>query len=107
MMTKACVSRGRRQHLKKKYDFYYNPMWSLFGDRTPGPAGTVYDRSNQGPYGWSMFDQILLHHSVVGWLDRVEILTRAGDLSLDDSMGRPNAKEASDHFPLFVTLKGD
>lgn len=56
MMTKLCVESGSRQHLGEKYDFYYNPMRSLFGDNTNGPAGTVYDTSNQGPYGWSMFD---------------------------------------------------
>jgi len=59
MMTRSCVAKGIRRHINQDYDFYYNPMWSLFGDNTKGPAGTVYDTSNQGPYGWSMLDQVI------------------------------------------------
>jgi hypothetical protein len=54
MMTKADVELGSRKYRGTNYDFYYNPMWSLFGDNTNGPAGTIYDTSGQGPYGWSM-----------------------------------------------------
>jgi exonuclease III len=61
MMTKECVKPGYRTYLEERYDFYYNPMWSLFGDNTDGPAGTIYDTSNQGPYGWSMLDQVIIH----------------------------------------------
>jgi exonuclease III len=42
MMTKACAEKKTRQYCKKDYDLYYNPMWSLFGDNTKGPAGTIY-----------------------------------------------------------------
>lgn len=37
MMTRACVLSGRRKHIGEDYDFYYNPMWSLFGDNTDVP----------------------------------------------------------------------
>ena len=107
MMTRACVSRGVRIHVEKEYDFYYNPMWSLFGDNTEGPAGTIYDTSNQGPYGWNMFDQVLIHHSLVNRFESVAILTEAGDVSLMDANGRPDSKNASDHFPIMVTLRGE
>ncbi|OHB59995.1 MAG: hypothetical protein A2167_06825 [Planctomycetes bacterium RBG_13_46_10] len=106
MMTRSCVAKGTRRHLGKDYDFYYNPMWSLFGDNTRGPAGTVYDTSNQGPYGWSMLDQVLFHHSIVPLFHDVEILTSAGGYSLMDENGHPDAKNFSDHFPILVTLCG-
>jgi exonuclease III len=102
MMTKSCVEKGFRHHLDKDYDFYYNPMWSLFGDNTDGPAGTVYDTSNQGPYGWSMLDQVLINHSIVGLFQDVKILTEAGTTSLMNKKGRPDANKASDHFPILV-----
>lgn len=107
MMTRECVKIGVRQHLNQKYEFYYNPMWSLFGDLTDGPAGTVYDTSNQGSYGWNMFDQVIIHHSIVKLFFDVKILTSTSDHLLMDSNGRPDAKNASDHFPILLTLKED
>ncbi len=106
MMTKTCVAPGVRTHLKEEYDLYYNPMWSLFGDGSTGPAGTVYDTSNQGPYGWSMFDQVVISHSLVHCFHSVEILTQAGEYSLADKKGRPSRRRASDHFPILVEMSG-
>lgn len=105
MMTRSCVAKGFRTHLKTKYELYYNPMWSLFGDNTDGPAGTVYDTSNQGPYGWSILDQVLVNHSAVHLFHDVAILDRAETQSLMDNNGRPDSKKASDHFPIFVSLR--
>ncbi len=107
MMTRDCIRGGQRTFGEKEYDFYYNPMWSLLGDGSEGPAGTVYDTSGQGPYGWSLFDQVLLSHSVVDRFKRVQILTHAGELNLIDSRGRPNSDIASDHLPILVELEGD
>ncbi len=107
MMTKSCVERGCRKHIGREYDFYYNPMWSLFGDNTDGPAGTVYDTSNQGSYGWSMLDQVIVNHPIVELFQNVEILTEAGTESLMNSKGHPDAKNASDYFPILVNSRGE
>jgi len=107
MMTKTCVESGFRTHLGKSYDFYYNPMWSLFGDNSDGPAGTIYDTSSQGPYGWSMLDQVIIHHSIVSLFDSVKILTEAGEISLMSRKRRPDANNASDHFPILVNFGED
>lgn len=107
MMTKVCVQSGYRIRHNKQYDFYYNPMWSFFGDNTDGPAGTIYNTSNQGLYGWSMLDQVIIHHSIVGLFHKVKILTEAGTESLMNKKGHPNTKIASDHFPILVSFKED
>lgn len=107
MMTRTCVKNGQRTFLGKQYDFYYNPMWGLLGDRSAGPAGTVYDTSNQGPYGWSMLDQVLVSHPLVSHFGDVQIITSAGSVSLIDSNGRPDKAAASDHLPILTVLKGD
>jgi exonuclease III len=107
MMTKSCMERGYRRYIGENYDFYYNPMWSLFGDNTDGPAGTVHDISSQGPYGWSMLDQVLINYSIVEIFRDVKILTEAGEVSLMDKKGRPDAKRASDHFPILVDFSGE
>jgi endonuclease/exonuclease/phosphatase (EEP) superfamily protein YafD len=106
MMTRTCVAAGHRTFQGKKYDLYYNPMWSLFGDGSEGPAGTVYDTSNQGPYGWSMLDQVVINHSLVSEFQGVRILTHAGSNCLTDAKGRPDSSTASDHLPIVVTMKG-
>ena len=106
MMTRTCVAAGQRTYLGKEYDFYYNPMWSLLGDGSEGPAGTVYDRSNQGPYGWSMLDQVVLNYSIVNEFQGVQIMTHAGSHCLTDVKGRPDSNKASDHLPIVVKLKG-
>ncbi|TWU59730.1 Endonuclease/Exonuclease/phosphatase family protein [Rubripirellula tenax] len=106
MMTKECVKAGDRTFLGKQYEFYYNPMWSLQGDGSDGPAGTVYDTSSQGPYGWNMLDQVIVNHSIVDDFRGIEILTQAGPNRLTDARGRPDATSASDHLPIVVTLKG-
>jgi exonuclease III len=107
MMTRDCVAQKSRKRNNKEYELYYNPMWSLFGDNTAGPAGTVYDISNQGPYGWSMFDQVLIHHSIVEFFHDVKIMDQAGEFSLKNARGRPDSNNASDHFPILVSLRGD
>jgi exonuclease III len=107
MMTRACVAPGYRQHIGKKYDFYYNPMWGHFGDKGDGPAGTVYDTSNQGPYGWSMVDQVVIHHSLVPVFENVRILTEAETISLMDAKGHPDTRRASDHFPILADFRSE
>lgn len=105
MMTIQCIAAGTRRHLDREYDLYYNPMWSLFGDRTPGPAGTTYDTSNQGPYGWNMLDQVILSHTLVHAFENVEILTEAGSYPLLNKLGRPDSRQSSDHLPILLTLR--
>lgn len=104
VMTRSCAERGQRTKNGQAFPLYYNPMWSLFGDNTDGPAGTIYDTSDQGPYGWSMFDQILLRHSTINYFKEVHILRNAGLASLQTNLGRPDQTNASNHFPILVTL---
>ena len=105
LMTTQCVAAGTRRHLGEDYDLFYNPMWSLFGDHTPGPAGTTYDTSNQGPYGWNMLDQAILSYTLVDLFEKVEILSETGAHSLVDKHGRPDSAHASDHLPILLTLR--
>lgn len=103
----AITAAGTRRHLDQDYDLYYNPMWSYLGDLSPGPPGTIYDRSGRGPYGWSMLDQVILSHSVVDLFGGVQILTTAGTSSLLDANGRPDSQNASDHLPVMLKLRGE
>ena len=105
MMTKKCVAKRVRKHIGQTYDLYYNPMWSLFGDNNKGPAGSVYDTSNQGPYGWSMLDQVIIHYSLISIFQDVKILSEVDGQSFSDQYGRPDRKNASDHFPILTEFR--
>ena len=68
MMASSCTEKGKRTLQNIKYNYFYNPMWNLLGDRTPGPAGTFYHTSStKGHYGWNMLDQVLVRPSALPW----------------------------------------
>lgn len=84
--------------------FFYNPMWSHYGDRSLGPAGTYYS-SGGGHLAtyWYMLDQVLLRPEL---LDRasgfsLEIVETAGSLALyREGAGLINSS-VSDHLPVY------
>jgi hypothetical protein len=87
--------------------FLYNPMWGLFGDNTPGPAGSYFYRvATSSCRFWHMFDQVLLRPQLLTAFDSssLQILTKVGEKNLAQKMGRPNKEEASDHFPIIFSL---
>ena len=100
------AKRGPRQVQGENCPYFYNPMWSHLGDRSPGPAGTYFWQCSQpSGYGWNMLDQILFRPSLMKSFDdfKVDILTMAGKNSLLTKNGRPK-KAISDHLPLRIHL---
>lgn len=106
MMTRSCASRGPRVRGEASRDLYYNPMWQLFGREPPNASGTIYDTSNVGPYGWSMFDQALINSELLEQFVGVEILTRCESLQISTQLGRPRTASLSDHFPIVLRIRG-
>lgn len=105
-MSKGVALRESRRVQDRDYDFFYNPMWSHFGDSRGRPCGThYYEKAEHVNYFWNIFDQVLLRpHLLAGFSDDLQILTKAGDTSLLDRNGRPNRDVASDHLPLIFGL---
>jgi hypothetical protein len=107
-MTRAQALKGQRMVSGQQYPFFYNPMWGCFGERDGTPAGTYfYESSGHVSYYWNMFDQVLLRPSLVDRLppEGVEIVTRAGDVSLLAANGRPDKSVGSDHLPVLFGLE--
>lgn len=101
----AMMTRGSAQGRTVRGRFhrsFYNPMWSKFGDLTPGPSGTYYWRGDHVSFDWNMFDQVLLRPSLAETLvsEKVKIVDFIAGVSLRDAIGVPNGKHYSDHFPL-------
>ena len=97
------ASKGTRKIAGKKEDLYYNPMWNFFGDYEY-PYGTYY--YSDSPH-WFIFDQVLISAPLIEKFckDKLEIVTRIGDLSLKNKKGTPNKREYSDHFPIIFEIE--
>lgn len=107
VMTKDQAIDESRTVQFSEYPMFYNPMWGLFGDQTPGPPGTFYYRNSaQLSYDWNMFDQVLLRPAVMELADEeVTIVQRCAEWNLLSKSGRPDRNIGSDHLPLLVALR--
>lgn len=89
------------------YPFFYNPMWSLFGDLSNGPPGTYFYNRSGRPinYFFHLFDQVMLRPSLLDYFkdDQLQIITSINEVSLVKG-SVPNQKNASDHLPLCFTF---
>jgi hypothetical protein len=107
VMDRRIASRGQRRVNGKNYSFFYNPMWSLLGDASPGQPGTYYRQdSEQVAYFWKMFDQVLLRPSLLPMFDNtsLSILDSDGEISFLKSNGTPDGTLVSDHLPVLFRL---
>jgi hypothetical protein len=116
-MTRETAAQVTRQVGGADFPFFYNPMWSHFGDSSheihpPGspdhePPGTCYHRAAESCwYYWNMFDQVLLRPSLLQYFRNSElrILVTDGDDSFLDQLGRPDRERFSDHLPILFRL---
>ncbi len=92
--------------VRNDYPTFYNPMWVLFGDRTPGPPGTYYwpNAEEATNHFWHMYDQVLVRPALIDSFGGVEILTGDGSESFVTAHGRPRSDYFSDHLPLYFEL---
>jgi hypothetical protein len=105
MMTKKIALKRVRTVQGESCPYFYNPMWGLFGDGTPGPAGTYYLHSSKPiNHFWNMYDQVLLRPELVGALQELRILDTDGNQSLLTAVGVPDKDGASDHLPVLFRL---
>jgi hypothetical protein len=105
VMTREIAARGARVVEGESCPFFYNPMWGLLGDRTPGPAGTIYYGNDINTSYWSLFDQVLLRPALMNSLQEVRILTTDGQGLFLTSSGRPDKANSSDHLPVKFGLE--
>jgi hypothetical protein len=107
VMDQRTARRGTRVVEGQRYDLFYNPMWSLFGDGTRGPAGTYhYSDSQHKVYFWNMFDQVLVRPALLNRfrLEDLEVIHHTGEQSLLTTAGLPNRTVGSDHLPILFGL---
>jgi hypothetical protein len=107
VMSRQVAARGSLMVGDRSYPFFYNPMWSRFGDRADGPPGTYYsERTERVTHFWNVYDQVLIRPELVPRLDPrgAEVLTMAGSTPLVTPDGKPDRESASDHLPILFRL---
>lgn len=105
--SRIVAARLHRTVLGRQRLFFYNPMWSLLGDESPGPPGTYYyDSSSPVNHYWHTFDQVLLRPVFADHFEPgdVAVLPTAGGVSLLSDKGMPR-KSVSDHLPILATIR--
>jgi hypothetical protein len=105
-MTKQIARLPDRKWRKHEYRRFYNPMWGLFGDRTPGPPGTHHwQSSTTSNQYWHIFDQVLLRPTLMDQLGDVQILDHDGQRRLLDEKEMATKDHLSDHLPILFSLE--
>ncbi len=105
--SKHVAMRNSRIVQGRAYQFFYNPMWGLFGDSAPGPPGTYYyPGSEHITYFWNIFDQVLIRPDLINEFENSElmIITSDGEISFLTPSGFPNVNLVSDHLPIYFKL---
>ncbi len=109
VMTQGIAERKFRTVQNRKYPFFYNPMWGLFGDALPGrPPGTYYYAgSEHRSFFWNIFDQVLIRPDLMNSFrnEELKILGSDGNDSFMMSYGIPDSRAVSDHLPILFRLR--
>jgi endonuclease/exonuclease/phosphatase family metal-dependent hydrolase len=101
-VSTALRARGSRTSEGTTRPTFYNPMWSLLGDRPP-PAGTLYvDDDGPTGYFWHVPDQVLIRAELTGHLDEIVLIGKAGSTPLVSE--RAQTPCVSDHLPVVFAL---
>lgn len=107
-MSKQIALEEKRIVDGKEYEFFYNPMWSFYGEEGKGNVnGTFFYRKSEPIcYFWNIIDQVLLKANVLEYFDEksLSIITETSKRSLLKAKGRIDTT-ISDHLPVFFKLK--
>jgi hypothetical protein len=89
------------------YKYFYNPMWSFFGDNSL-PYGTHYYREpGHVSREWNIYDQVIYRPSLSKYIDKtkLEIVYSIGGQNLINALKRPDKDSYSDHLPIILEIK--
>ncbi|QEL16125.1 endonuclease/exonuclease/phosphatase family protein [Limnoglobus roseus] len=101
--TRSIRGETARTFSAQTHDYFYNPMWRLFGYGIDSASATHYHNGyTDTEHLWHMLDQVVLRPEAMEQFVEPElrILTGTMDLSFTDAHQCPNARTASDRFPV-------
>jgi exonuclease III len=105
VMSENIAKSGSRIIQEREFKYFYNPMWSFYGDLGNNVTGSYFYRKNDN-LPWNVFDQVLLRPALIPNFDKDSLifLDSIEDESLLSKNGYPD-KRFSDHLPIIFKLK--
>ena len=111
VMSKDIALKGGRSVDGKEYPYFYNPMWSFYGDHGKGDVnGTLYSQLSEPiNYFWNIFDQVLIRPDLIPYVNEeaIEIITQLGESYNLLKKNNLINTSISDHLPISVILKNN
>jgi hypothetical protein len=101
--VRSLRGRSDRTYLSEPSDFFYNPMWRVYGHGIDAGAATHhYHGYDAYELIWHMTDQVVLRPEALDLFpeDELRILGGVGEESFTDRFGVPDREAASDHLPI-------
>jgi endonuclease/exonuclease/phosphatase family metal-dependent hydrolase len=106
VMDKTVAMRPARMVQGKRWDYFYNPMWSRLGDDSVGPPGTYWHpRSGLISRYWHTFDQALLRPGLLPYFKPADLVIPEQVADTAILARRITEVGLSDHLPLVITLE--
>ncbi len=91
----------------KQYKFFYNPMWSFFGEEGKGDVNGTFYYSSAKPicYFWNILDQVIIRPSLLDTFDdkKLKIHSSINGIDLINENNKINT-EISDHLPISFNI---
>ncbi len=106
VMCRSIAQERTRKVQNYDYLYFYNPMWNILGDTSPGPPGTYYFRDSRlRSFFWNTFDQVLVRPDLIDRFPSEELKVLEDDGSISFlKKGLPDKSVASDHLPILFRL---
>jgi hypothetical protein len=105
VMSMDIASQRFRQISNEKYEYFYNPMWSFFGDLSNFSPGTYLYKTHSydNHYKWNMLDQIIMKPDLIPFFDQNSIRI-VNDDGINPLRLSKSSKNHSDHYPIFCNF---
>lgn len=108
VMSKDIASKVSRVVNDISYPYFYNPMWSFFGDNGRGDVNGTYYSSLSKPinYFWNILDQVLIRPEMIPFFDedKLQIISKMGTKCNLLTSNRLINTNISDHLPITFTI---
>lgn len=109
IMCRETAKAGKRIVYHEDREYFYNPMWHLYGNANSQTLGTYYHNQGVITYVWHIFDQVLIKPSLIDNFDIKDLKIihqiKTSSVSLIEDNGRPDKNKYSDHLPIKFSLK--
>lgn len=105
VMSVDIAEKKYREIASERYAYFYNPMWSFFGDLSSYSPGTYLykTKSYDNNFGWNMLDQVIMKPDLIPYFDKKSIKI-INDYGVNQLKLSKSSIKCSDHYPIFCNF---